>query len=103
MSSGARGPWVTYSGKVAGPAYVKIIEEALQLFIENTFDAHADDYIFIHDNAPPHRSKFEMQWLKSNGSKVLKWPATSPDLNSIENMWDHIDKQLKKMKPTNLN
>ena len=38
MSGGARGPLVMYSGKVNEPAYIKIIEEALPTFIENTFD-----------------------------------------------------------------
>ena len=39
MAGGARGPLVIYSGKVNGPAYVKIIEEALPSFIENAFDS----------------------------------------------------------------
>ena len=69
MSSGARGRLVTYSGKVNGPAYVKIIEEILLLFIEYTFD----DFVFMHDNTPSHRSKFAIQCLKSKRIKILKW------------------------------
>ena len=72
MFSGACGPFVTYSGKVDEPAYVKIIEEALLLFIEYTFDGRINDFPFMHNNAPPHRSKFGMQWLKGKGIKVLK-------------------------------
>ena len=30
---------------------------------------------------------------------MVKWSATSHDLNPIENLWDYIDKKLPKMKP----
>ena len=39
MSGGPRDPLVIYSFKVNEPAYIKIIEEALPTFIENTFDS----------------------------------------------------------------
>ena len=102
MAGGARGPLVTYSGRVNGPAYVKIIEDALPLFIDNAFDATNPDCVFMHDNAPPHRSNYTARWFETHGIKVMKWPPISPDLNPIENLWDHIDKELRKMKPTNV-
>ncbi|CAF1679740.1 unnamed protein product, partial [Rotaria magnacalcarata] len=43
-----------------------------------------------------------MNWMKNNGINLVKWPASSPDLNPIENLWDHIDKKLRKLKPTNV-
>ncbi|CAF3380299.1 unnamed protein product [Rotaria socialis] len=58
MAGGARGPLVIYSGKVDGRAYVKIIEELLPSFIENAFDSSNKNWMFMHDNAPPHRSKY---------------------------------------------
>ncbi|CAF5065703.1 unnamed protein product, partial [Rotaria sp. Silwood1] len=58
MSGGARGPLVTYTGRLNGPAYVKVIEEALPMFIENTFDAPNNNWAYMHDNAPAHRSKY---------------------------------------------
>ena len=102
MSTGARGPLVIYNGRLNGPAYVKVIEEALPLFIENTFDASCDDYVYMHDNAPCHRSKYTTDWLKNHNINVLKWPSNSPDLNCIEHVWDYIDKELRKLKPTNV-
>ncbi|CAM4973016.1 unnamed protein product [Rotaria socialis] len=78
MASGARGPLVTYSGKVDGRAYVKIIEEALPSFIENAFDSSNKNWMFMRDNAPPHRSKYTMKWLQDKGIKVMEWPVTSP-------------------------
>ena len=32
----------------------------------------------------------------------MKWPSVSRDLNPIENLWDFIDNELRKMKPTNV-
>ena len=56
----------------------------------------------MHDNAPSHRSKYTLKWFENRGIKVIKWAAVSPDLNPIENLWDFIDKKLKKMKPINV-
>ena len=39
ISGSARSPLIMYSGKVNGPAYIKIIEGSLPTFIENTFDS----------------------------------------------------------------
>ena len=50
----------------------------------------------MQDNAPPHRSVYSMKWLKNNHINVPKWPATAPDLNPVESLWDDIDKKLQK-------
>ena len=28
--------------------------------------------------------------------RVLPWLASSPDLNPIEHMWDHLDRQIRR-------
>jgi transposase len=44
-------------------------------------------WIFQQDNAPIHVSHSSMQWLQEHGVRTINWPALSPDLNPIENIW----------------
>ena len=86
MAGDVRGPLMIYSGKLNGPAYIDVIEEALPMFIQNIFDANNNDWVYMHDNAPPHRAAYTKNWMKENKINLLIWPPSSPDLNPIENL-----------------
>ncbi len=45
--------------------------------------------VFQQDNAKPHSAAITTAWLHSRRVRVLKWPACSPDLSPIKNIW-HI-------------
>ncbi|KAI5152859.1 hypothetical protein ENBRE01_3070, partial [Enteropsectra breve] len=56
----------------------------------------SDKFIFKQDNAPCHKSNYTSRFFTENEINVIEWPAQSPDLNPIENVWAYIDQRLEK-------
>ncbi|GFV59378.1 hypothetical protein TNCV_4633541 [Trichonephila clavipes] len=59
----------------------------------------------MDDNATCHRTLAVQDCLESEGIQRLVWPARSPDLNPIENVWDALGRQVagRNYPPTNKN
>ena len=51
--------------------------------------------ILMHDNARPHVARICRQFLNRNNVNVLPWPAVSPDMNSIEHIWDYLGRNVR--------
>lgn len=52
------------------------------------------DMIFQQDGAGPHRANSVKKWLIDNDIEKINWPAQSPDLNPIENLWNMLKEEI---------
>jgi transposase len=43
--------------------------------------------VLMEDGAPVHRGKVAKDWRENHDLKKIEWPAQSPNLNPIENVW----------------
>ncbi len=99
MSSAGVGPLCFLKSTVNTAIYQEMLEH---LMLPSADQLYGDAYfIFQQDLAPAHTAKGTKSWFNDHGVIVLDWPANSPDLNSIENLWGIVKRKMRDTRPNN--
>ena len=97
------GPIVIIDGTVNKNVYIAVLTENLLPFVDALNADSVRDIKFQQDNARPHVCSKTMKFLedavKEHGFTVMNWPAISPDINPIENLWAHLKAALHRRYP----
>ncbi|GFV31764.1 transposable element Tcb1 transposase [Trichonephila clavipes] len=57
------------------------------------------EFLFMDDNARPHRANIVEECLRSEDITRIDSPAYSPDLNPIEHVWDMLGRRISARQP----
>ena len=97
FSSFGLGPLVRVNGKQTANNYINVLNNHLLPYLGQL--DNQNNYVFQDDNAQIHRARSTLRWISENNIDQLHWPAQSPDLNPINNIWDELEHCIRKHIP----
>ena len=90
----------TQVGIINATCYVDILEASLLPFLKKVYP---DGHRFMMNNDPKHTSRYSREWYEQQSINWWKTPASSPNLNPIENVWHALKEFLRnEYKPHNV-
>lgn len=88
--------YTVYQGDLTAKTYISIVKKNL---LGNAQHLFAEDHWYLmQDGDPAHTATITIETLEDLGQSrdfsLLPWPASSPDLNPIENFWAALKEHL---------
>ena len=73
--------------------YIKTLDDNIWQVVAKNYGVNT--WLFQDDNAPCHKSRLSEEWKHRSQIPQLIWPAQSPDLSPIENLWQLLKNTIK--------
>ena len=99
ISAVGTGHLVKLHSKINSTVYKEILKKHV---VPNLRTAINQPAVFMQDNAPCHIAKSVKTFLSEKDVTVMEWPAQSPDMNPIENVWKLLNERAKEKNPRNI-
>jgi len=99
MARGGVGHIQKIEGHLTAVQYVEILEEMMLPSVWERFP-HQEEIVFVQDNCSIHTARVVKEWFEEHQEiLVVPWPAKSPDLNPIQNVWADMAREWKHVSP----
>ncbi|GFX43102.1 transposable element Tcb1 transposase [Trichonephila clavipes] len=91
----SRTPLVRITGTLNSQRYIsEMLEPVVLPYLQGLATA-----IFQQDNARPHVARIVQRFFVNHQIEFLPWPARSPNISPIENMWSIVAQRLTQITP----
>lgn len=71
--------------------YIALLKQMIVPIIKLNY---GDQFFFQEDNCSVHKSSVVRKFMSDSNIQVVKWPANSPDINIVEDIWEMISNKV---------